>query len=551
MNRRALGRRRTLAALLVVTAVALLARLFALGARVFHWDEGRVAYWTLRAMESGIWEYRAIVHGPFLFHVNGTLFGVFGTSDFIARLVVALVGGFLPLTAWLFRERLEDIEIVLLGGFLALNPVLLYYSRFMRNDVLVAAFALVTIGFFVRLLDTGKHGYLYAGVFSLGLAFTAKEIVVVYLAVWVGAVALLLDHRLFVASVRERQWQGVAMEYLRRLYRGVRRYRLPILVAVMEFLLIIVVFYAPRPDLYQALGDPTRLLGVLDAATLGNWEKLKDLWISGSKDHSYIAFLSDALLTTAYTSLPLTGLAILGFVVDRYAGAEPRDIVAFGAYWGGTIFFIYPAITDISAPWSLVHAMVPLAIPAAVGLRLIVDRGIEAHESEDMIGVGLAVLVVLAVVAQVGITAIETSYRSPQSDGNPLVQYGQPAGDMQPRFADIDAIAVQNEGTDVLFYGDHFYLGNESAKDQYPPAGNWLNRMPLPWYLERNGATVDSTKSLGAVDGEAPIVIARADQYDDLEPRLQGYDSYTYKLTLSNTETVFFVKRSALEAADE
>lgn len=549
MNRRPLGRRRTLAALLGVTAVALLARFFALGARVYHWDEARVGYWTLRYLESGIWEYRAIMHGPFLFQVNGGLFGVFGASDVMGRLVVALVGGLLPLVAWLFRERLRDIEIVLLGGFLALNPVLLYYSRFMRTDVLAAAFSLAAIGFVVRLLDTGKLRYLYAGVFALGLAFTTKEIVVVYLAVWVGAVALLLDHRLFVARMQEQRWQALALEHLRGVYRWTRRHRLPIVVSLAEFLLIIILFYAPRPDLYQALSDPVRLLGVLDAATLGSWEKLKGLWITGGHKHSYVAFLTDALRTTAYTSLPITGFAILGFLVDRYAGDEPRDIVAFGAYWGGTIFFIYPAITDISAPWSLVHAVVPLAIPAAVGLRLIIDRGIEAHESEDMVGVGLAVLVVLAVVSQVGMTAIQTSYRSPQSAGNPLVQFGQPAGDMQPRFAEIDAIAPENEGTDVLFYGEHFYLANESAKDQYPSEGNWLNRMPLSWYLERADASVDSTRRLDEVDGEAPIVIARADHFDDLDSRLEGYDAYTYEITSSGTETVFFVKRSAVDSA--
>jgi len=549
MNRRPLGRNRTLAALAGVTLVALLARLFALGVRVFHWDEARVGYWTLRYLDSGLWEYRAIMHGPFLFHVNKNLFAAFGPSDFLARVVVALVGGLLPLAAWLFRDRLRDVEIVLLGGFLALNPILLYYSRFMRNDVLVAGFSLVALGLFVRLIDTGKHRYLYAGVLFFGLAAATKEVVVVYLGVWLGALTLLLDHRLFVARVRDRRWQSIAREYLVRLYRALGQYWVPIAIAVAEFLFIIVIFYAPRPDLFQALADPTRLPAVIDAATLGSWEKLQSLWIEGGHKHSYVAFLRHALEMTAYASLPLAGFAVLGFVVDRYAGEEPRDLVAFAAYTGGAIFFIYPAITDISAPWSLVHAMVPLAIPAAVGVRLIVDRGIEAHGSEDMVGVGLAAIVVLAVVAQVGITAIETSYRSPQADGNPLVQYGQPAGDLQPRFADIDAIAAQNEGTDVLFYGDHFYLADESAKEQFPSQGNWLNRMPLSWYLEKSDATVDSTVELAEVQGDVPVVIARAEHYGELQGRLEGYEALTYEITSTNTETVFFIKTSALEAA--
>jgi uncharacterized protein (TIGR03663 family) len=372
---------------------------------------------------------------------------------------------------------------------------------------------------------------------------------VVYLGVWVGALALLLDHRLFVAREVDRSWQAIVRQYARRVYEWGRRYWIPLVVAILEFLVILVFFYAPRPDLGQALAAPAQVPGVIDAALLESWDKLESLWISGGHKHSYVAFLKHALEMTAYASLPLVAFAVLGFVVDRYAGEEPRDLVAFGAYWGGAIFFIYPAITDISASWSLVHAMVPLVIPAAVGVRLIIDRGLEAHEFDDWVGVGLATLVILAVVAQVGVTAIDTSYRTPQDDSNPLVQFGQPAGYLHPTFAEIQTISGSNEGTDVLFYGDHFYLANESAKEQFPSQGNWLNRMPLSWYLEKGDSEVDSTTTLQDVDGEAPVVIARAEHYGDLAPRLQGYKALTYEITSSNTETVFFIKESALEDA--
>ncbi len=515
-----------------------------------HWDEGRVGYWILRYADTGIWEYHAILHGPFLFHLNEHLFGIFGPADFVARITVALIGGLLPLVAWLFRDHLRDIELVLFGAFLALNPVLLYYSRFMRNDVLVAGFSLLALGLFVRRLDTGQNRYLYAGALALALAFTTKEIVVVYLGIWAGAVVLLLDHRLFTARQEDRRWQDIVTDRLGRVYRTSRLNWLPLGIALLEFLFILVLFYAPRPDLYQALGNPALLPGVIDEALLGSWEKLETLWISGDHAHSYVAFLTDALETTVYTSLPLSAFAVIGFVFDRYSGEEPRDLVAFAFYWGATVFFIYPAITDISAAWSLVHAMTPLAIPAAVGIRLIIERGLEAEDDEDWVGVGLAALVVLAVVAQVGVTAIETSYRTPQDDSNPLVQYGQPAGYLQPTVADIEAISGTNQGTDVLFYGEHFYLANESAKEQFPSQGNWLHRMPLSWYLERGNATVDSTTDIQSVTGETPVIIARAEHYGDLSQRLTGYRALTYEITSSDTETVFFIKESALAEAN-
>ena len=166
--------------LIAVAAIALAARLALLGERIAHWDEGRVGYDVLRYMATGAWEYRPIVHGPFLPHVNRLVFSAVGADDFTARLVVALVGGLLPLAAWLYRDHLRDAELVALGLFLAADPILLYYSRFMRNDVPVAAFAFVGLGLYLRLIDTGRRRYLYAGTAAWALAFTAKENAILY-----------------------------------------------------------------------------------------------------------------------------------------------------------------------------------------------------------------------------------------------------------------------------------------------------------------------------------------------------------------------------------
>ena len=168
-------RRRALLGVVGFTAVALALRLVALGGRIFHWDEGRVGYWILRYHETGVHTYRPIVHGPFLPVVNDWLFALLPVSDFLARFPVAAVGGLLPLAAWLFRERLRNVELVAFAALLALNPLAVYYSRFMRNDVLVAAFAVFALGFVVRGFDTGRLRYAFPAAASLGLAFTTKE----------------------------------------------------------------------------------------------------------------------------------------------------------------------------------------------------------------------------------------------------------------------------------------------------------------------------------------------------------------------------------------
>ncbi|MEF8840826.1 MAG: flippase activity-associated protein Agl23, partial [Haloarculaceae archaeon] len=109
-------------ALTVLAGLAL--RLVVLGSRVAHFDEGRVAYFTEYFVRTGNFEYRPIIHGPFLQHVNSGVFAALGPTDFAMRLVVALVGAALPLTALLFRDRLRETEVLALAFFLALNPVL-------------------------------------------------------------------------------------------------------------------------------------------------------------------------------------------------------------------------------------------------------------------------------------------------------------------------------------------------------------------------------------------------------------------------------------------
>ena len=540
-----LGRRRTLSGVLVATVLALLLRFYDLGWRVFHWDEGRVGYWILRYVETGVWEYRPIVHGPFLFHVNKHLFGLVGVSDFWARVPVALVGGLLPLAAWLLRDRLRDVEVVAMAAFLALNPVLLYYSRFMRNDVLVGAFSLFAFGFAVRAIDTGRRWYLLPAGLLVGLAFTAKENALLYVVCWLGGIAFLFDHQLTTARARGEDWLSVGKREARDTGHRLWSWAPHILAGVLAMLVVIVVFYAPRP----AFGDPGKLLFVMQAATLGAGGDLASQWISGGlQEHSYIEFLKLAVEDAVVVSLPVFVFGLGGFLIDRYADEGQRGIVAFGGFWAIVSFLGYPAAVDLAADWSLVHAIIPMTIPAAVGVRLVVDRGMVGWERDDRVAAGLAALVLLAVVAQVGITAVDTSYTQPQADSNPLVQYGQPAGHIQEKLDQVMRLSRANGGTDVLFVGGHFYVANESRADSYEGGvpGNWFHRLPLPWYLERGGAETESVQS--AVDVESgetpPVVIARAEHYPDLNPKLEGYEPYTFELTSSGTETVIWVDES-------
>ena len=539
---------RPLPTLLALSALALAIRLFDLGTRVAHQDEARVAHWTLHYMEVGAWEYRAIIHGPFLPHVNGVLFDLLGPSDFTMRLAVAVVGGLLPLTAWLLRENLRDLEVVFLGALLTLNPVLLYYSRFMRNDLLLAAFAFTAFALVVRAIDTGERRYLLGAAVVFGLAATTKENVLLYLLTWGGALVLLLDQRLFHARFQGEDWVALGRQYIMQSLRGLWQARFPLVGSILVVAVVVIAFFSPKPDLYDALGNPTLLPGVIEAATLGTWEKFIDLWGStGMQEHSYVKFLGHLLLVMAVGGLTTTIFAGIGFIADRYREAGPRDVVAFSFYWGLASVLGYPIVSDIMAGWTAVHALVPLAVPGAVGLAVVTRKARRAIARDDgRVAAITVVLLVLGATATIG-GGLAVNVVYPTEKKNPVVQYAQPAGDMKPTLAEVERLSAQNEGVDVVFYGDEYYTPNETGGAQLDIEtggyAGWFARLPLPWYLEKYDANVTSTKDSAYFQRhQPPVVITLRSDASDIRYRLEGYREVEHQGYLSDRPVVFFVR---------
>jgi uncharacterized protein (TIGR03663 family) len=567
-------RNRSFASICAITVLALMLRLFALGERFAHWDEARVGYWILRYQENGIWSYHAATHGAFFPQVNSILFELFGASDFTARLPVALITGLLPLSVWLYRDHLRDSELVALAIILAVNPVVLYYSRVMRYDVLLAAFMLFALGFYLRAQATGEARYLYAGTLALALGFTTKENVLLYVASWVGAVVLLFDHQLFLARNHGREWTETFTDTVAETGRGVLRFTPHIALCVVEFFAVIVYFYAPRangtsgPGLWKAFSTPGMFGAVISEATLGTWEEFTGHWVT-SQGHAYLPYLEHFITVLEQGAFVVVLLSVLGFIAARYIGDRPRDLVSFAFYWGAVSVLGYPLVTDIQAGWVTVHAIVPLAIPAAVGASVIYDWGREAYEDDDTFSTGSAGIIALFLVAQVVFPAITVVYLHPQDanapglfDGqhhNDIVQWGQPADGIKPTMEKVQRVSQANdEGTDVLYYGflneDSsyvFYVPNEENNDRRPPSNSWYNRLPLPWYTEMVDANVDSTlKNETLQSRRPPVVITRTSHKEDVEMYLDGYRVYDHHLTLWGAPTTIYIKDSALRKAN-
>ena len=78
-----------------------------------------------------------------------------------------------------------------------------------------------------------------------------------------------------------------------------------------------------------------------------------------------------------------------------------------------------------------------------------------------------------------------------------------------------------------------------------PPGADqeaWGERLPLPWYVERTGATTDSVGDPADLDGEPAVVIADPADADVLADDLAGYETREIRLALRDREVVVFVR---------
>ncbi len=565
------GRDRVAWAVLGATLLGLLLRVVELGGRVAHWDEGRVAYWVVRYHESGQYYYRPIIHGPFVAIIENYLFVAIPPSDFSIRLPIAVVGGLLPLSALLLRDRLRDREIVALALILAVDPLLVYYSRFMRSDVLAAGFAFAAFAVAVAAIDR-RDARLFVPAFGfLALSATAKENALLYVACFAGASVLLLDHRLVrrtrESSLREAiegLWTDTVAEARRWDDAPLSYFAVYLVTATAVFLAVIVFFYAPRPEFWAMFTGSQPPGPVFSDATVGAWERFYSTWGSGvHQGNPYPAYLGDLLETLAYGSGVTAVFAVVGFLVDGYGGRN-RPIIAFAAYWAAASLLGYPVATDIQAPWAAIHVTVPSAILAAVGLGYVADAVDESIAAEDAIGVGVAALVLLAAVS--GTAAANADYwNSTSLEDRQVLQYAQPDNDLKRTLEDIALIAQSHEGTDVRYIGTRapgrdnvrLYVRNEADADQPPAPGGsgqgWFARLPLQWYMAAYGADVDSTPPEARYDNATrnppPVIITYPWDAEELQQRLDGYEKRSHRWRLSDERIVVLIDETALREA--
>jgi uncharacterized protein (TIGR03663 family) len=129
-------------------AAALIVRVIGLGDRPFHHDESQDAYFSYLFRQSGDYQYNPLLHGPLRFYATGLMYVLFGDSNFTARLAPVLFGLAMIPTCWPLRRLLGRPAAFMAAALFAFGPSYLYFSRFAREDIYVAA---ITLGLVVAI----------------------------------------------------------------------------------------------------------------------------------------------------------------------------------------------------------------------------------------------------------------------------------------------------------------------------------------------------------------------------------------------------------------
>ena len=119
--------------------------MIALGDRPFHHDESQDAYFSYLFRKTGDYEYNPLLHGPLRFYLTGLMYVLFGDSNFTARLAPALMGASMIPMCWLLRRLLGRGAAFFAALLFAFGPSYLYFSRFAREDIYIAAITLALL----------------------------------------------------------------------------------------------------------------------------------------------------------------------------------------------------------------------------------------------------------------------------------------------------------------------------------------------------------------------------------------------------------------------
>ncbi len=187
--------------------LALILRIYQLGARVMSHDESLHTTYSYNLYAGIGFNHDPLMHGPLLFHATAVSYFLFGPSDFSARLPAALLGVGVVWLLWLARDWLGKRGAFLAATLIAVSPTMVYHSRYIRHDMYAIFFAVAVILLAFRYIERGDNKLLLWMAAMLGLLYTTKEVAFIYMVIFVAYFLAIVVWR-----VLRQRWQNPSLQ---------------------------------------------------------------------------------------------------------------------------------------------------------------------------------------------------------------------------------------------------------------------------------------------------------------------------------------------------
>jgi uncharacterized protein (TIGR03663 family) len=390
-NRRARFRRwlvdrdkRELALWIGLIVVAIIVRVIDLGGRAFHHDESQDAYFSYQMFKdfSG-YEYNPLLHGPLRFYLTALNFKLFGASDFTARLAPAYMGVLAVSLPYLLRHQLGRIAAFAAGVMLAVGPSYLYFSRFAREDIYLAAIMLALIVAAFRFLERPRALTLSLVTGLASLSFSVKESGGVMVAMILIFVAGAIIVQGVVATRRGRAFSdGEVLRAVKAV--GWTGWVYAAATALVVYGLMFTQFFSNAECMTPFYKDhPAHKTSCLNALFYGT-----DYWVEqqhvGRGDDP--AWLYPTILLS--NEWPVVLLAFTGLIATL---RRPTTLRVFLVYFFVVVLGFHAYGSERFA-WLILHPLLPLILLAGVGLQFLWELRSKVARTVALVGVALGAL---------------------------------------------------------------------------------------------------------------------------------------------------------------
>ncbi len=144
-----------------IILLAIVTRFYNLEPRVISHDESLHTYFSWLLYRGQGYQHTPMMHGPWQFHWIALSYFLFGVSDFTARIPAAMFSIATIWMVWYWRRYLGKTGALIAGLLMVISPFMLFYGRYVREDVYTGLSGLLMLYSILRYLESGSSTYLF------------------------------------------------------------------------------------------------------------------------------------------------------------------------------------------------------------------------------------------------------------------------------------------------------------------------------------------------------------------------------------------------------